>query len=89
MTFGTSRRYDRARLRFYEAVGEQLRTRREATGKTRAATALLVGLTTTHLERIEAGLSDCPLHIVARLAEEWDCTIDDLAPVLVDEKEEA
>lgn len=82
-------RNDPARTRFYDSAGRAIREAREAGGYSQREMGELVGVAQCRLGHIEAGLAECPFHVAARIADVLDLTIDDLAPVLLDEKEDA
>ncbi len=71
----------------YVRVGEAIRAvrRNEALSCTEMARRL--GVTLTHLQRVESGETACALHLLVRIADEFDLTLDALVPVAIDEKE--
>lgn len=69
------------RVRLHATVGRTIRLKRAAAGISLRMLAPLVGVSTNYLDKIEEGQSPCPLHVLVRLADVFDCTLDDLVPV--------
>lgn len=71
------------KTRLYAAVGRELTSHREAAGLSIEALAKRTGISRSQLFKVEDG-APCPLHMLVALADVYDCTIDELVPVLVD-----
>ncbi len=71
------------KTRLYTAVGRKLQRVREDAGLTLRALEALTEITASQLGSIENG-SACPLHVIVKLADAYDLTLDDLVPVLTD-----
>lgn len=84
-----ARRYDPLRVRFYDAAGVCIRAARMAAGWTQKDLAEAVGTSQTTLGLYEQGITECPFHIVARIADALDLTCDSFAPITIDDKESA
>lgn len=80
------KKYSDNDMRLYRAVGKQISLRRAEWEYSRAALEALAGMRSGSLAHIEAGDTACPLHTLAQLAEVFDCTLDDLVPVLTEPK---
>lgn len=78
-------RVDGNRIRLYAAVAETVRAKRLAGKLTQERLAAMIGVSKGQFAKIEEGLTSCPLHVVVALADAFDCTIDELVPVLTDE----
>jgi transcriptional regulator with XRE-family HTH domain len=78
-------RVDGNRIRLYSAVAESIRAKRLAGKLTQEKLASIIGVSKGQLAKIEEGGTSCPLHVVVALADAFDCTLDDLVPVLTDE----
>lgn len=65
---------------FHLTVGREIRKRREAEGFTTLDLARLVGVNHNVINHAEQGVN-VSLFVLARMAEEFDCTLDDLVPV--------
>lgn len=74
---------DGKRIRLYGAVARCLQGKREAAGLTLQALAERTGVTKAMLSKIEDGQA-CPLHVLVTLADVYDCSLDELVPVLTD-----
>lgn len=83
MTTGT-RHPEMAKTRLFTAVGDAVRKRRVSAGLTQAALAKSVGTSQATINKLEAGSQAPPLFVLVTLAEHFDCTLDDLVPVLTD-----
>ena len=68
------------RLHFNEEVGRVIKSHRLQRGRTQLDVAKEIGLSTSSYAAIEEG-KGCNLHIAAKLAEAFDVTLDDIAPV--------
>lgn len=62
------------------AIGERVQRFREDAGLTRLQLARAAGLGVESLRSIESGMG-CPAAVLVILAEELDCTLDELVPV--------
>jgi transcriptional regulator with XRE-family HTH domain len=78
-----TRHPDGDRLRLYRSVAREIQSHREAAGLSVPVVAKRIGVSTTQLSKIEEGIA-CPLHVLVALADVFDCTLDDLVPVLVE-----
>jgi transcriptional regulator with XRE-family HTH domain len=76
---------DGNKIRLYTAIGETIRKRREEAGASRTKLAARIGVSDAMLDRIEEGITPCPIHVLVRLADAFDCSLDSLVPVLTDE----
>lgn len=84
-----NRRHDEiAKCTFNATVGRCIRTHRVAANMSQRELAEAVGVSASVIQNFEAGAAPCPLFTAANIAEALDCTIDDLAPVTIDEPEE-
>lgn len=70
------------KIRFHAAVGQRLREKREAAGMSQRELADTLGISKSHLQKIEEGVQTPTVYLLAKAADEWDCTLDDLVPVL-------
>ena len=75
------------RIRLYARVGEQLRAMRERHGRGMNEVAEALGVSRSTLQKIEQGVTPCPLHLLVAFAEAFDCTLDELVPVDVEAAE--
>ncbi len=71
----------------YTRVGVAIRRLRREACLTAREFARRVGVTETHVERVEDGTTPCSLHLLVAIADEFDTTLDELVPVAIDEKE--
>lgn len=71
----------------YLRVGDAIRRAREVECMSRAEFASRVGCTAGHLQNVEEGLTACSLHLLVRVADDLDLTLDDLVPVAISPKE--
>lgn len=76
---------DGNRIRLYACVAEVLKKRREEEGFTLRDLEEEIGVSHSTLAKIEEGTTACPLHVLVALAYVYDCTLDDLVPVIPDE----
>lgn len=76
-----SRRYAGIDLgSLHEAIGWRVAQIRTQHCETQTTTAQAVGLTQRQLAKFEGGAT-MPVSVLVRLAEHWDCGLDDLVPV--------
>lgn len=71
----------------YLRVGEAIRRAREAECVTQRELAERAGCSETHMNKVESAESQCSLHLLVRIADELDLSLDELVPVAIDEKE--
>lgn len=64
---------------FYLTVGESIRAAREASGLTMAELSRKARLPVSAIRNAESGES-CQAHVLALIAEAFDCQVDDLIP---------
>lgn len=83
----TARNHPLAKLRFNELVGRRIRELREAAHVSQRGLAADVGISRTMMADIEEGTVACPFFVAKNITEVIDCTLDDLAPVMVDTPE--
>lgn len=83
----TARNHPLAKLRFNELVGRSIRELREAAYVSQRGLAADVGISRTMMADIEEGTVACPFFVANNITEVIDCTLDDLAPVMVDTPE--
>jgi len=74
------RHADGNKILFHARVGESIRAARLEAGKSVRVFAELVGISANTLERIEQGITPCPLYTLACIAEALDVTLDELVP---------
>lgn len=77
-----------AKTAFNEMVGRCVRTHRNAAALSQARLADAIGVSQSTMQHIESGAIPCPLFALRNIAEVVDCTLDDLCPVTIDEREE-
>lgn len=78
-------RVDGNRIRLYAAIGEAVRAKRVGGKFTLEALSRATGLGKSQLSKVEEGVTSCPAHVLVAIANAFDCTLDDLVPVLADE----
>ena len=78
-----------AKSAFDSMVGSCVRTHRLAAGMTIARLARESGVSEALLQKVETGATPCPFFLARNIAELVDCTLDDLAPVMLDEVDES
>ena len=64
-------------------IGAACRAQREALGVSQRELARRLGVSDGAISKLEEG-TIVPVWLLLALAVEWDCTLDDLAPVSVD-----
>lgn len=69
---------DGNKIRLNALIGREIRGRREAAKLTLRELAPAAGVSWSYLEKIETGISPCPVHVLISLANAFGCTIDDL-----------
>lgn len=79
---------DYAKSQFNALVGRSVRDARHAADMSIAKLSDAVGVSTSMLANIESGATPLPLWTARNIADVVDCTIDDLAPVTIDEPAE-
>lgn len=77
------RHTDGKRLALYTSVGETIAAMREKAGLTRARVAAELHVGSNTLDKVEQGITPCPLHVLVGLADLFDCSLDELVPVTV------
>lgn len=77
---------DGNRIRLYAAIGAQLKRRREELGLTMRAMAETIGTTHGAVSNFEDGALAQPIHILVAYAEAFDCSLDAIVPVLIDQR---
>lgn len=77
-----------AKTAFNAMVGTCVRTYRRAGAMSQVALADHIGVSASMVQNIEIGAIACPLFALRNIAEVFDCTLDDLVPVTIDEPEE-
>jgi transcriptional regulator with XRE-family HTH domain len=82
-------RVDGNRIRLYAAIGETVRAKRVGGKFTLEALSRATKISKSQLAKVEEGLTSCPAHVLVALADAFDCTLDDLVPVLTVESEAA
>lgn len=70
------------RRNLYTKVGEAVQRMRRAHDLSVPHLAARLGCAPSTLNRIEAGDLACPLHHLVAMAEVFDCTLDDLVPIV-------
>lgn len=70
-----------SRIHLHAAIGRAIQSRRVEAGLSLRAIAPHVGVSSNFLDKIEEGVSPCPIHVLVALANVFDCTLDDLVPV--------
>lgn len=75
---------DAERIRLYAAVGATLRAKRKEAGMSVPSLAASIGVSASTLINYENGTTPPTLHALYRATMAFDCTLDDLVPVLVD-----
>ncbi len=78
-----------AKSAFDAMVGRSVREFRLAVPMTLSRLAHEIGVSEAMLQKIETGATPCPFFVARNIAEVVDCTLDDLAPVMLDELEES
>jgi transcriptional regulator with XRE-family HTH domain len=68
----------------YTRIGSQIRKYRTDSKLSQLDLSRAVGIGKTTVQRIEDG-APCSVAVLHRLAEVFDCTLDDLVPVVVEE----
>lgn len=71
----------------YVSVGEAIRKARYDAVIQASVLAKKIGITPSHLQKIESGETACALHVLVSIADELDLSLDELCPVNIDEKE--
>lgn len=74
---------DAKKVALNAAIGQQVRERRKAAKLTQDALSARIGIRDSTLHHIEDG-DGCPVHTLVALADVFDCTLDDLVPVLTE-----
>lgn len=87
MNAGPSRRSKVETQMMYVRVGEAIQRARREECLSGADLARRVGITPTHMQKIETGETACALHVLVAIADELDLTLDELVPVAIAEKE--
>jgi DNA-binding Xre family transcriptional regulator len=75
---------DGKKIRLYRAIGDRVREMAKRQDLTLAELARRIGMSSDALRHISEGMS-CPAHVLVAIAEELDCTVDDLIPVLTED----
>ena len=88
MSYRGTHHADAFKVQLNSDVGRAIREQREAAGFTQVELAGMARTTGANLGRIEAGDIPCPIHILVGVAEAVDCSIDELVPVTVFDREE-
>ena len=78
-------RVDGDRIRLYAAIGEAVRAKRVGGKFTLEALSRATKISRSQLAKVEEGVTSCPAHVLVAIADAFDCTIDELVPVLTDE----
>lgn len=71
---------DGKRIAFNARVGDKIKATRMASGASLRVMAEALGISSGTLDRIEEGITPCPLYVLAQLAEVLDVTLDELVP---------
>lgn len=71
---------DGKKIALLAAIGSTCRAQREALGVSQRELARRLGVSDGAINKLEDG-TIVPIWLVIALAEEWDCTLDDLVPV--------
>ncbi len=71
---------DGKRIAFNAKVGVTLKAARMKSGASLRVLAGRVGVSSGTLDRIEEGITPCPLYVLAQIAEALDVTLDELVP---------
>jgi transcriptional regulator with XRE-family HTH domain len=79
---------DAKKIRFAQLVGSTLRAKRQEAGISVRVAAAHTGQSPGTLTKVEDGQQTCTLFALAALAELYDCSLDELCPVMVDEAAE-
>lgn len=74
---------DGKKIALYAAIGRECRARRERAGIGLRSLADRIGVSHGTICKLEDGTT-VPVALLVALAEEWDCTLDDLVPVTAD-----
>lgn len=72
---------DGKKIALYAAIGNACRARRESAGVGLRALADRIGVSHGTMGKLEDGTT-VPVALLVALAEEWDCTLDELVPVV-------
>lgn len=72
---------DGKKIALYAAIGKRVHERRKSSGLSLRALAERIGATDSSIDKLEKGETPS-LWLLTRLAEEFDCSLDDLVPVL-------
>lgn len=76
---------DVAKSAFNVEVGHRVREARHSTGRSIARFSEDIGISPSMLQNIEQGDIACPFFTARNIAEIVDCTLDDLAPVTLED----
>jgi len=71
---------DGKRIAFNAHVGDRIKATRMASGASLRVMAEALGISSGTLNRIEDGITPCPLYVLAQIAEALDVTLDELVP---------
>ncbi len=73
------------RRRLNENVGREIRALRRELGIGKRSMAEKCLTSESTIDKIEAGVMACPLHLLVRIADELDTTLDALVPIMAGE----
>ena len=76
---------DAWKVRLYALVGQRMRERREAAGISVRALADELGVSSGSIAKFEAGETPITLAVLYKATEVFDCTADDLMPVMTED----
>jgi ribosome-binding protein aMBF1 (putative translation factor) len=79
----------RAKVRFYKSVGSEIRRRRMDAGMSQRELSAAIDGSESAVMNIESGRTMPSFWVANQIAFALDCSLDDLAPVLLDERESA
>ena len=80
---------DYSKSLFNERVGQAVRGVRQAADLSIAKLADIIGISSAMLTNVEHGATPLPFYTARSIADAVDCTIDDLCPVTIDEREDS
>jgi transcriptional regulator with XRE-family HTH domain len=87
MSRPTDLRYpDGKKIRLYTRIGECVREMRRAHGVSVARLASTIDVSVSTLQKIETASLPPPVWVLAAIADVFDCTLDELVPVIADDE---
>lgn len=86
VTIGRMRYPNGRRIRLHAAIGVRLQEVAAQHGQSVAAVARAIGVEPRTLHRVTTGALAPPVWMLVAIAEHLDCCVDELIPVMVDER---